>query len=477
MRVIVIGSGVAGLGAALAFGRRGHDVTLLERDTTEPPDDVEAIFAEWKRPGVAHFRNPHAFLSLGRKILAEQVPQAFSTLLAAGALDVQISERIPGGAPDAADRDIALLACRRPIIEWAIRRAAHTQPGVRVLLGTRVEELVGRGSPPRITGVRTQRGLVIDADLVVDASGRSTRLGTWLSALGGERPREESEDCGVVYYSRYFRYRTDVRLSTRTSPLGPRGDLGYMGFATFPGDNDTWALTFQAPVRRPEFHALSDVETFTAAARSIPALSEVIGPANSEPLTDVLPMGGLRNLSREIVVDGVPIALGVVAIGDALAHTNPAYAWGLSLSLEQAFGLAALADEYGTDVDALVRTFDQTNGERARAAYRASRDTDLGRARVWRGEAQAPTTPDDPEFPLFLVTVCVMAGLTDRDLFRATFRRGQLLDPFDKLPADRILLDRAAAIYAERIRTNGPPRPAGPTQDEMFAILERAAAS
>lgn len=476
MRVVVVGTGVAGLGAAIALGPRGHQVTLLDRDTTEPPDSIGAIFDGWQRPGVPHFRNPHAFVSLGRKILSERIPAAFSALMAAGALDVQISERIPGGAPETADREIALLGCRRPIIEWALRRAAYAQPGVRVFLGARVEELVGRGSPPRITGVRTQNGEVVDADLVVDASGRSTRLGTWLGALGGQRPREESEACGVVYYSRYFRYRGDVRLSTRISPLGPRGDLGYMGFATFPGDNDTWAMTFNAPAWRPEFHALRDEETHFAAARSIPALSEAIAPENSDPITEVLPMGGLRNVSRELMVDDAPVALGVVAIGDALAHTNPAYAWGLSLGLEQAFGLAALVDEWGADVDALVRAFDRTYGEHARACYRVSRDTDLARVRVWRGEAKTPTTPDGPELALFLVSVCFVAALTDRDLFRAAFRRAQLLDPLDKLPGDRDLLERAAAIFAERIQTNGPPR-LGPTNDEMLALLrERVSA-
>ena len=244
-----------------------------------------------------------------------------------------------------------------------------------------------------------------------------------------------------------------------------------MGFATFPGDNNTWALTFNTPASRPEFHALRDAAIHFAAARSIPALSESLAPENSEPITGVLPMGGLRNVSRELVVDDAPVALGVIAIGDALAHTNPAYAWGLSLGLEQAFGLAALADEHGADPDALVRAFDRTYGEHARACYRVSRDTDLARTRVWSGEAKAPTTPDGPELALFFISVCFAAALTDRDLFRAAFRRAQLLDPLDKLPGDRALLERAAAIVAERRKASAPPRP-GPTNDEMLALLQ-----
>ncbi|HEY0520858.1 MAG TPA: FAD-dependent oxidoreductase, partial [Ilumatobacteraceae bacterium] len=37
MEVAVVGGGVAGLGAALALARRGHAVTLFERDDTPMP--------------------------------------------------------------------------------------------------------------------------------------------------------------------------------------------------------------------------------------------------------------------------------------------------------------------------------------------------------------------------------------------------------------------------------------------------------
>ena len=475
MRVVVVGAGVAGLGAAIAFAQRGHQVTILDRDASEPRAGADAIFAGWRRTGVPHVRQPHAFVSLGRQILRERVPAAFDALMTAGAIDVKIGERIPGGDPDESDHDIALLGCRRPLMELVLREAAYARPEVRVRLGARVEELVGRGSPPRITGVRTQRGEEIEADLVVDASGRSSRLGVWLGAVGGRQSREESEECGVVYYSRYFRYRGDVRLPTTPSPLGPRGDFGYMGFATFPADNGTWALTLNAPAWRPEFHVLRDAEIHGAVAQLIPAIRDAIAPENSEPITEVMPMGGLRNVSRELVVDDAPIALGVIPIGDALAHTNPAYAWGLSLGLEQAFGLAALADDYPADADALVRVFDRTHGAHARACYRASRDTDLARSRMWRGEAKAPTTPDGPELALFYISVCFAAALTDRELFRAAYRRAQLLDPLDKLPGDRALLERAAAIVAERRSSKGPPPPSGPPEPEMLALLGAAA--
>ena len=46
MKVVVIGAGVAGLAAALACGRAGHEVTLLERDQVSAPDDPRDAF-DW----------------------------------------------------------------------------------------------------------------------------------------------------------------------------------------------------------------------------------------------------------------------------------------------------------------------------------------------------------------------------------------------------------------------------------------------
>lgn len=229
VRVLVVGAGIAGLGSTLAFARRGHSVTLLERDRTGPPSDPGAAFDDWLRPGVGHFRQPHLFLALGRKMLRDEFPTVLATLRAAGARDIDFRTRVPGGAgPE--DEDLVGLACRRPLVEAVMRAAVATVPRVDVRTGARVEAIVvDGGTPPRVTGVRTQRGDVLAADLIVDASGRSTHSAQWLADAGAPPIPEESEDCGLIYNCRYFRFRDGHTLPTTQSLFGPVGTSAIWG--------------------------------------------------------------------------------------------------------------------------------------------------------------------------------------------------------------------------------------------------------
>lgn len=110
-------------------------------------------------------------------------------------------------------------------MESVFAAAADEEPDVIVRRGTRVAGLlagpsVARGTP-HVAGVVTTGGEELRADLVVDAMGRRTPASEWLVRLGTGRPETQAEDCGFVYYTRYF---AGPQLpSLRAAPLTPMG--------------------------------------------------------------------------------------------------------------------------------------------------------------------------------------------------------------------------------------------------------------
>src|SRR5262252_6400370 len=97
LSIAVLGAGTAGLATALALARRGHGVTLLERDPLESTAPEDAF--QWPRRGVPHFLQPHAFLPRGRKEMRAHFPDVYASLLEAGAHDVDLRPKVTRRRP------------------------------------------------------------------------------------------------------------------------------------------------------------------------------------------------------------------------------------------------------------------------------------------------------------------------------------------------------------------------------------------
>jgi 2-polyprenyl-6-methoxyphenol hydroxylase-like FAD-dependent oxidoreductase len=441
MRVAVLGAGVAGCATALAFARQGHDVVVVDRDPGPPAGDADEVFDSWIIPGVAHHRQPHNFLGLGRAVVRDRFPDVYDGLLAAGAGEVDMTvflgdaPRLPG------DEDLATITCRRPVFDTAMRRAVGD---IRTADAT---GLVVKGD--RVTGVTLTDG-VVEADLVVDASGRTSKVRDWLAAQGHPQPEPLQSDCGLLYYTRHYRFRDGESMPPYASPLGgPRGDLGYLALATFLGDNRTFAVAqMVAPSNKP-FRELRDAAAFDRVARLLPGLGPWLDLA--EPITGVLPMGHLRNTLFPAI--STP---GLVAIGDARCHTNPTFAFGASLSLAHGVLLADLAAK-AADVAELGALHAAEVDADLRSRYEAVSAEDRDRARIWGGEPLDVTDPS-ATMPFYLRSVVFRVAPKHPAIMRAAARRMNALDPIDQLQSDPALMARAGALF-EEIRDTLPPPP------------------
>jgi phytoene dehydrogenase-like protein len=104
--VVVAGGGPAGLAAALALGRSGARVVLVERDRIEEGVSAEAAF-DLGREGIAHYMAPHAFLPRGAKVLRERAGDVYDLLLGTGAFELPIARYQADVRPE--DADLILL--------------------------------------------------------------------------------------------------------------------------------------------------------------------------------------------------------------------------------------------------------------------------------------------------------------------------------------------------------------------------------
>jgi 2-polyprenyl-6-methoxyphenol hydroxylase-like FAD-dependent oxidoreductase len=468
MRVAVLGAGIAGPAAALALARAGHQVTLVERDDVQVTDPEASV--GWARRGIPHFRQAHSLTSRGQKELLDYFPDVFQELLDAGADDIDLATKLPGERRPG-DEDLRVVGVRRPLIEWALRRAVEREAGIRLASGVTVTGLLGTsGDVPKISGVHTSNG-TIEAELIVDAMGRRTLTPGWIRALGGTLMAEESSDCGVIYYTRYYRVREGRSLPDGPWLPTPRGDLGYGLFSSFPGDNGTFAGLIAIPPGDQELKLLRHAAAFDAATALMPALWSWVNPETSAPITDVLPMGSLQNTLRTPVGDRPP-AIGLVSIGDALCHTDPVFALGLSFALFGARVLPSAVDEHGSDLESVALAFDAALRPSIRERYAFATALDDLRVRRWTGERLDITRRDGGAYPMFIMAAGLATALVDAEIFRAIVRRNYFLDPLSVVDDDVALQERIEALFAQILSTPRPP--AGPTRDELLYAMRAA---
>jgi 2-polyprenyl-6-methoxyphenol hydroxylase-like FAD-dependent oxidoreductase len=328
MRVAIVGAGVSGLGAAINLAHDGHDVVVCERDATPLPTSADEAF-DWNRRGAPQVRHSHAFLARGRNLIRDRLPDVREALLAAGVTEVAWSNMARGGRdfePEPGDEDLVMLACRRTTFEWVLRRYALETDRVEIRDGSVVSALAAsNGSGPvRITGVVTGDG-AIDADVVVDATGRPSHLIDLLAGVGVPLTETKSPT-GIVYLSRFYRLRDGVAPPDETTFNG--ADLEYLKFAVFRGDNNTFSITLAFAPEDEQLQTLRDESRFDAVTAQIETIAKWTDCDVSVPISGVHYMGGLINRVRHFVVDGEPIALGIVAIGDASVCTNPLFGRG-----------------------------------------------------------------------------------------------------------------------------------------------------
>ena len=192
----------------------------------------------------------------------------------------------------------------------------------------------------------------------------------WLAELGVDVPCE-LQACGAVYYARYYRLNPAAEVSL-FGILGVREQIDGLALIGFPGDHGTYGLGAFVPDDDEELKVLRHHWAWDAAMAALPRTALWASKDVGVPLNDVQLMGGHQNVRRRYVIDGRPLVLGLLPVGDSLCTTNPMYGWGASMALTYAFAAVDAATGHPDDPVAMALTYDGAVAGEADAVFNES---------------------------------------------------------------------------------------------------------
>ena len=348
---VVLGASMAGLAAAAALAASCERVSIVERD---PLPAAGEVAADAQRRGVPQGRHVHFLMAGGVAALETLLPGITHDFRAAGArlLDGRGNHCVlAGGGPvrlDALDPSWVLVAATRPLIERVVRERVRALDNVAVQDGLRALGLMPSDRGRAVRGVRLAAAAPgdadqrLEADLVVDATGRASRTPLWLQELGYEPPTVQRLPIDARYTTRFFQRGDEV----------PDDRHGIM-IATLPGTNrqggalvvegDRWMVSLMA---LDGDQAPTDLDGFRAYARSLWASDIYDLVAAAEPLGDAVTGGFPANVRHRY--DRLRRFPGRLAVlGDALCATNPHFARGMNVAACEAVALRRALDRHG----------------------------------------------------------------------------------------------------------------------------------
>ena len=334
---MVIGAGMAGLAAARVLSDRYSRVTVLDRDAL--PSDSSP------RRGVPQSAAPHILLVAGREELSSLFPGLSEELVEAGGsrfdtglglCTYRLGRRWPQ-EPTGMD----LVSVSRPALEAALRRRVLALPGVVVRDQVAVSGLIG--GTGGVTGVVLDTDETLDADLVVDGSGRGARSDRWLGELGLPSPAQLEVKVGVAYSTRIHRRRPGDLPGWEAAFVLPTAPQQQMSGLVLPIEGDRWLVAIGGwHLSEPP----TDAESLERHARELPDPIVAQVMSRAEPLGDPVVFRFPSSRRRLFEQLESPPA-GYVALGDAVCSFNPIYGQGMTCAAMSAVALGAALDQHG----------------------------------------------------------------------------------------------------------------------------------
>lgn len=344
-KALIIGGGIAGLLAARVLSEYYDDVLIIERDSfPEKPGT---------RPGTPQSFHLHQVLPRGEMIIEQLFPNFLKDLWDLGAFQMKQrpAQMINPYGVFSFPGDEKAITYSRALLEWALRQRVQSISTVRFLPQHEVVELSTNEDHTRVVGAYVrQRGQVeeqklLSADLVLDTSGRSSKLPGWLSSRGYKLAEDERIEARIGYSTRTYKMpsHTEDVPALVVIDGDPASDHAIGGVLKSIEGNVWMACLAGIDGHYPP----TDAQGFDE------GLTQLISPVIAEALQQAEPLTEPRGYRLPACIRHHYEMMerwpkGLLVMGDALCFFDPIYGQGMTLAAIEADTIAtSLREEQG----------------------------------------------------------------------------------------------------------------------------------
>ena len=327
-----MGASIAGLMTARVLSEYFDQVLAIDRDDIEDRPVVHK--------SVPQGHHLHAFLQGGLNVVSSLYPSITEELRRLGATRIAMGRdavwytpngkayNFTGSVRTPFDSGLEGYCASRGLLEFVIRRRTSAISNIHFEYGTAITELICRDAT--VVGVRTGDARSIEADLVVDATGRAHRARQWLSAIGFSAPDETEIGLDTAYSTANFRRPESFSGEPLIFITGPAPHFTRRGYV-ITIENGTLLVSL---IGRFGDFPPTDKEGFIAFAKELHSELAYRIVKDGAQLTAIAHQRFVSSVQRHYERMG-HCPQGFVVIGDALCHFNPIYAQGMSAAAKQ----------------------------------------------------------------------------------------------------------------------------------------------
>ncbi len=326
-RAVVLGASIGGMLASRVLSKHFDEVVLVERDLL--PDGP--VF----RKGVSQAHHAHLIYTKGFGIIEDYFPETRRLLEEANTTftdfgRVRWMQYRKWKATGDLDAPTAIFL--RYYLDWAILKQLREVPNLTIMDGAKALGLVIADNV--VTGARIEREgqeEVIEADLVIDATGKNSDAQKWLKEYGYGDVKVDVLDVGVKYTSRIYEYPEGVEIpNIIISPDLPHGKR----YVLLLNVNTGLLVTLTGIMHD---HPGATDDTFLDFAKNMddPCVYEFM--RRLKPKTPIASYGYPR--TRRMRYDKFKLPAGFLPFSDSYTSFNPIYGQGMTIAAIEALEL------------------------------------------------------------------------------------------------------------------------------------------